>query len=227
MSPDAFLVAEPVGRDEVGETHAAHLVPVLVVLHRITDLAGPEYALRVLVSAVQPRIDGHLADLVTRADAETRLVGLDRLDEYLGDRQAFVGQVVIGERVRLVAVVEEDHPPRARRWCMLLLGIEGERSGSHAPHGIQILVPLCVEGRDHALYVGIGDGSRLVDYGDLQHGALLALWQSFARHRWRFSPPQRNTGPVAAPGAGGRTAARSILAVRACASLYTTWETEG
>jgi len=82
---DRILVPEPVRRYEVSEQHAAYVVPVLIVLHRITDLPRPEDALRVLVSAVQPWIDCHLADLVTRADADTRFVGLDRFIDRRAD----------------------------------------------------------------------------------------------------------------------------------------------
>src|SRR6516162_8913098 len=43
-----ILVPEPVRRHEVGEPHPAHVVAVLVVLDRITDLSRPEGARRVL-----------------------------------------------------------------------------------------------------------------------------------------------------------------------------------
>ena len=81
-----ILVSEPVGGDKVADQYAADVVPILVVLDRIADLARPEGTLGILVSAVQPWVDGHLADLVARADAETRVIGLDSLGEHLGDR---------------------------------------------------------------------------------------------------------------------------------------------
>src|SRR6516165_7511482 len=192
---DRILMPEPVGCHEVGDQEAADLVSVVVGLDRIADLTCPERALWVLVGAVEPGIHRHLADLVARADAQTRLVGLDRLHEYLGDRQALVGEVVVGQGVPLVAVVEEHDPPRARR-RRLLIRIENEGGRPDTPHGIQIVVPLGVESGNHFLHIGIGAGRRLVDHGDLQHGTLLTV-RLFACPEWRTVPLQRSIFPLA------------------------------
>src|SRR5579885_2690790 len=47
-------MGEPGRRDEIGYQDSIDRIGVLVVLHRIADLGGPEHALRILVGAVEP-----------------------------------------------------------------------------------------------------------------------------------------------------------------------------
>jgi hypothetical protein len=51
---------------------------------------------------------------------------------------------------------------------------------------------LGVEGGNHVLHIGIGDGSGLVDDGYVQHGALLAVRQMFALSSGARLPSQRS-----------------------------------
>src|SRR5205814_2743456 len=89
-------------------------------------------------------------------------------DEDLRQREPLVCQIVIGEGAGLVAVVEKHDPPRTggRR---LMLRNKGELRGPDTPDRVEVLVPLLIEGRQHLLYVTIGNGRRVVDNGDLQH----------------------------------------------------------
>src|SRR5215469_11857602 len=100
-----MLMREPIWGNKVGHENATDLVAILVVFDWIADLPRPKGPMRILVGAVEPRIHRHLANLVSRADAKTCLVGKDALYENLGDRKPFVSEIVIGERVGLVAVV--------------------------------------------------------------------------------------------------------------------------
>src|SRR5579872_5843886 len=136
-----ILVGEPVRRHKVGDEHAADLIAVLVVLDRIANLASPEYALRILVGAVEPRINCHLANFVGRAHADTRLICENGFDEDLGDRQAFIGQVVVSERAGLIAVVQKHHPPGAGGGRLVLRN-KAESRISNTPDWLKIEVPL-------------------------------------------------------------------------------------
>src|SRR5215472_13150732 len=86
----AMLMREPVWGNKVGHENAADLVAILVVFDWIADLPGPKGTTWILVRTVEPRIHRHLANLVSRADAKTCLVGKDALYENLGDRKPFV-----------------------------------------------------------------------------------------------------------------------------------------
>ena len=55
-----------------------------------------------------------------------------------------------------------------------MLRNKGELRGSDTPDRVEVLVPLVLEGRQHLLYVTIGNGRRVVDNGDLQHHTLPA-----------------------------------------------------
>src|SRR5271167_1838453 len=81
-----MLVPEPVRRYEVRHEDATNLVAVLVILDRVADLTGPKDSLRILVGAVQPRIHCHLANFVSSADTNARVVGFDGFHENFGDR---------------------------------------------------------------------------------------------------------------------------------------------
>ena len=81
------LVRVPVGCDEVGDEDTADLIAVLVAFDRVANLACPEDAFGILIGAVEPGIDGHLAELVSGADAEARMVCLKGFDKDFRDRQ--------------------------------------------------------------------------------------------------------------------------------------------
>src|SRR3954447_9516081 len=118
----AVRVLKPVPgrRHEISHQDALDLVAVLVALDRVADLAGPEHPVSVLVGAVDPRIYGHLADLMRRPDANAGVVREQHLDKHFRQRQPLVRQVVIGESAGLVAVVEKYDPPRTSRRRLIL-----------------------------------------------------------------------------------------------------------
>ena len=162
------LVAEPVRGDEIGHEDAVNFIAILVVLNRVADLTSPKDTLRILVGTVQPRIHRHLANFVSSADTNTCIVSFDGFHENFGDRQSLVCQVVVGERSRLVAVVQENYPPCAS--CRRLVGRnEGESRGVDALNRQQILIPLLAESGQIALNFGIGDVGRFIDDGNLRH----------------------------------------------------------
>ena len=139
------LMAEPVGRDKVRHQGGSDRIAVAVVLDGIADLAGPEDSLVVLVGAVQPGIDRHLADLVGGAHADAGLVRQNGLDEDFRDRQPFIGQVVVSERVGLV------------------------------PDRVEVLVPLGVEGGKHLLHIEVIESGGFFNHCQWQHRCLLAV----------------------------------------------------
>ena len=77
------LVCEPIRRNEVGYEDAADIIAILIILDGIGDLAGPKGALRVLVRAVEPWVDGHFNEFVRGADADALIGGKNGFDEDL------------------------------------------------------------------------------------------------------------------------------------------------
>ena len=102
-----MLVCKPIRRYEVRHQDATDLIAILVVLDRIADLTGPEDALRILVCTVEPWIHRHLAELVRRTDADTRVVGKNGSHEDFREGKTIVRQIMVSERASLVAVIEE------------------------------------------------------------------------------------------------------------------------
>src|SRR5215468_5010100 len=79
-----------------------------------------------------------------------------------GDGETIVRQIMVGERVGLVTIVEEHHPPGpgGRR---LALWHEDEAGGFHTPDGLEVTVPLLVKGGQHSLHSRNSNSDRFVD----------------------------------------------------------------
>ena len=111
---------EPIWCNEIRHEDVAYPVPILVACHRVADLARPKDAFGILIRAVEPRIHGHRAELVSGAHAYASVVGVERLHEHLGDRQAIICQIVVGKSAGLIAVVQENEPPASGGWHPML-----------------------------------------------------------------------------------------------------------
>src|SRR5215470_12333279 len=136
-----MLVRKPSRCYEIRHEDITDLIAVLVAFDRVAHLSCPEDAFGILIGAVEPWIHSHLAELVGRTDAHACMICVECFDENFGDRETFIRQIVIGERVSLVTIVEEYEPPATGGWHPVL-GYESKVRVVDAPDRRQILVPL-------------------------------------------------------------------------------------
>src|SRR5215472_5982473 len=100
-----MLMCKPVWGNKIGHENASNLVAIWIVFDGIANFSGPKGAMRILVGTVEPRIHRHLANLVSRTNAGTCLVGKDAPYEDLGDRKPLVREIMISKGFGQIAVV--------------------------------------------------------------------------------------------------------------------------
>jgi hypothetical protein len=120
----SFLVEmfKPGGVHEVGNQDPLNLVTKFVRFARVADFVGVQKApvSFVLNEEVTARVRQHFQQFVAEGDRPFTINLLIAAREHLSQWQAFGGQVVVAQVIRLVPIIEDPNPPRVMAGLSLL-----------------------------------------------------------------------------------------------------------